>query len=72
MPTPKCAALDEPSKSTIHSAQGETSLFWLHLCNRNIGTVFLTQQPNAYLGRLIVEVSRPHTIRHTHTHTHTH
>jgi len=23
------------------------------------------------LGRLIVEVSRSHTIRHTHTHTHT-
>ena len=27
---------------------------------------FLTQQPNAGLGCLIVDVSRPHTIRHTH------
>jgi len=27
-------------------------------------------QPKLCLGRLIVEVSRQHTIRHTHTHTH--
>jgi len=32
----------------------------------------VTQQPNWGLGRLIVKVSRSHTIRHTHTHTHTH
>jgi len=32
----------------------------------------VAQQPNSGLGRIIIEVSRPHTIRHTHTHTHTH
>ena len=30
---------------------------------------FVAQQPKECLGRLIVEVSRSHTIRHTHTHT---
>jgi len=40
MPTPKCAALGEPSKSTIQSAQRETPLFCLYLFNSNIGTVF--------------------------------
>jgi hypothetical protein len=29
----------------------------------------VVQQPNSCLGRLFVEVSRSHTIRHTHTHT---
>jgi len=29
----------------------------------------VTQQPTSGLGRLTVEVSRSHTIRHTHTHT---
>jgi hypothetical protein len=32
----------------------------------------VAQQPKSGLGRLIVEVSRSHTIRHTHTHKHTH
>jgi hypothetical protein len=30
---------------------------------------FVAQQPNSGLGRLTVEVSGSHTIRHTHTHT---
>ena len=36
-----------------------------------VGQIFLSvvQQPNSCLGRLIVEVSRSHTIRYTHTHT---
>jgi len=33
---------------------------------------FVTQQPKFGLDRLIVEVSRSHTIRHTHTNRHTH
>ena len=28
----------------------------------------VAQQPNTRLGRHIVEMSKPHTIRHTHTH----
>jgi hypothetical protein len=32
----------------------------------------VSQNPNSYLGHLIVEVSRSHQIIHTHTHTHTH
>jgi len=31
----------------------------------------MVQRPKWSLGRLTVEVSRSHTIRHTHTHTHT-
>jgi len=31
---------------------------------------FVAQQPKSALGRLIVEVSRSHTIKHTHTDTH--
>jgi len=34
--------------------------------------VSVAQQPKSSLGRLSVEVSRSHTIRHTHTHTNTH
>jgi hypothetical protein len=30
------------------------------------------QQKYSVLGRLIIEVSRLHTIRHTHTHTYAH
>jgi hypothetical protein len=68
MPIPKCAALGEPSISTIQSAQKETPFFCLYLCNSNIGTVFyLTRKPNTALDRLIVEDSRTHTIRHTHS-----
>ena len=38
----------------------------------NIIFFSVAQQPKAGFGRLIVEVSRSHTIRHTHTHTHSH
>jgi len=31
---------------------------------------FVAQQPKLRPGRLIFEMSRSHTIRHTHTHTH--
>ena len=31
----------------------------------------VTHHPNSDLGRLIAEVSKSHTIRHTHTHTRT-
>jgi len=41
---------------------------------RTLHVLFLPwrQQPKSGPGRLIVEVSRSHAIRHTHTHTHTH
>jgi hypothetical protein len=32
----------------------------------------VVQQPKSFLGRLTVEVSTSHTIKHTHTHTNTH
>jgi hypothetical protein len=35
----------------------------------NMRIIFVAQQPNSGLSRLIVEVPRSHTIRHTHTHT---
>jgi hypothetical protein len=38
--------------------------------NVSFSAFSVAQQPNCCLGRLVIEVSRSHTIRHTNTHTH--
>jgi hypothetical protein len=44
-----------------------------HSISRHVQQIFpMLHQPTSNQGRLIVEVSRPHSIRHKHTHTHTH
>jgi hypothetical protein len=65
---------------SLNNQQRFSAHITLNLFNKNdqyhLYIFSMPQQTNLSLGRLIVEVSRSHTIRHTHgrarTHTHTH
>ena len=52
------------------SVIGGYDILFMRCCSNLFFAV--AQQSNLSLDRLIVEVSRSHTIRDTHTHTHTH
>ena len=60
-----------PQHPLIVKGKDKVALVYIMKYRRG-GSRALTVQPNSDLGRPIVEVYRPHTVRHTHSHTHTH
>jgi hypothetical protein len=62
--SPACVLSFVIDTSLSNEGAGHTAYYFNKL-------FFMVRQPKSDLGRLIVQLSTSHTIRHTHTHTHT-